>query len=170
MSRNPIKGMLTKKVNLCTDLEARSRADALQAELATLHPDDDETLAGNPRRSEVLAELRTIVDDAEAWTEFTIRASSRASRVGSVMGLAEAGEHISAGDVLAAEAALLADCVVAIDGEPVKLSGAEVAEWQQTWPDDMVQELVDAVRELAAGSTSAPFSRRLSESLATPKS
>lgn len=168
-------GRPTRDVELCTDLEVRERVDDLLAELDALPDDGDESLAGNPRRDAILEDLRTIQEDLSLWTAFTVQAPTREGRVFSTMNIArgvsnqdgdgasEADEFASA--TLTAEARLISDCVVAIAGEKVSLTHAQAEAMQRTWPDDLVQELVNAIRELGSDMTSVPFSQRLSQTL-----
>jgi hypothetical protein len=82
--------------------------------------------------------------------------------------LAESDE-LSAEAILDSEVKLLSDCLVGIAGEPVTLTEDDARVMQRQWPDDLVREILDAIRELAGDVTSVPFSRRASESLATPQ-
>lgn len=174
-------GRPTREVELCTDLEVRARVDALLGELEGLGDDDDESLAGNPRRDAILDELRTIQEDESLWTKFTVQAPTREGRVYSTLNIARGiassdddsendglneADHFAAAS-LTAEARLIADCLISIGGEKVSLTHAQAEAMQRTWPDDLVQELVDAIRELGSDMTTVPFSQRLSQTLGT---
>lgn len=162
-------GRPTRDVQLCTDMAARTRMDAIMRDLSELpKPGDDEPLAGDGRREKLLDDLRAIQEDDATWTTFTIQAPTRNGRIASARVLA-ASDDMDADSLLAAEAELIADCLVGIAGEPVIMVPPYVRVMQAQWPDDLVREILDAIRELGGDVTSVPFSRRVSESLATPE-
>lgn len=178
----------TRVVQLCTDVAVRERLDSLMREVDALPATEDESLAGDQRRESLVAEIREITDTADVWTAFTVKAPTRTGRVFSTFNLIDSrkdDEPESVGDdsaddagrsegdsvsdvTLRAEARLIADCLVAIDGNPVTLTFDQAEQMQQSWPFDLVQELVDAIRELGSDINSVPFSRRLSQTLKTP--
>lgn len=155
----------TSTIQLCMDATVRERTDTLMAALGALKT-DDEPLMGDPRRDEILAELRAISENTELWTSFTLQAPSHASKAAYMVAMAEQGD--TAQDrILAAEAAMLADCVVRIADQPVTLDEGDAMAMLEGWPDALTQELVEAINDLGATMVTAPLSRRLSETLAT---
>lgn len=156
-------------IHLCTDVHVRARIQALMDELEAMPDDADESLIGNPRRDEIVAELDAIQNDEANWTAFTVQAPTREGRVKAVVTLSQ-GETDADGKseaMLHAEATLVANCLIAIGGEPVDLSVEDAMEMQERMADDLFQELVDAIRQFGTDVNSVPFSQRLSRILET---
>lgn len=174
-----------RTVPLCTDTEAKKELNALMDELESMQEVDDEPLSGNPRRDEIINRLKEMNENPSIWTEFVIQAPTRKGRVSSLMTLANVSNMAEATrgpDIdkdnpqafseaaLTSEADLIADCLVAIDGNRVELSLDQAKRIQSSWPNDLVQELVQAIQELGSDVNSAPFSQRLSDTLSIPTS
>lgn len=155
-----------REVQLCVDVAARVEIDSLIGELESL-PTDDESLAGDPRRDEIVARLAELNADESIWTAFVVQAPTRSGRIKSVMTIAASEDDDRPDAVLDAEAELLADCLVAIGGQRVTLTVEQAGRMQHSMPDDLVQELVNAIREFGSDVGSVPFSQRLSHALET---
>lgn len=157
-------------VSLCTDVTIRERVDALMAALAALPQVEDESLAGDHRRDALVADLRAVTDDTTAWTAFTIQAPTHAGRMAFMSALADMDDDTSRGGaVTLAEAALLVNCLTAVDGQPVTLTDDDAMGIIGQWPDELTRELVDAINDLGGVAASVPFSRRVSETLTPPQ-
>lgn len=168
-------------ITLCTDPQARIRLDGLIAELDSHQPNPDESLAGDPRRDQIVEQIRALNDDRSIWTEFTVRAPTREGNVFSVMNAADVGDSEDSDEgstkadrtseaILHAEARLISDCLVAVDGNPVSVTFAQAEQMQREWPADLINDLAGAVRDFGSDVNSIPFSQRLSLILETDTS
>lgn len=157
----------TRALSLCTDPAARTRVDQLMDQISALPKSDDESLAGDPRRDELMAELKTLAE-GPGWVEFVVRAPTHTAKVRyqSALSDAEKGDNFTE-RLIAAEASMVADCLASIDGNPVNLTVEQAHRMLESWPEDLTNEIVDAVNDLGGSLLSVPFSRRLSQTLGT---
>ena len=159
----------TRVLDLCLDRQVRERVDALMASLAALPSSDDEPLAGNPARERIVAELAEL-QNAPGWTKFTVQSPTHEDKMRYQVTLADrdAGEDVT-DRLTAAEATMIARCVIAIDGNDVSLNEDAARLMLKRWPDDLTGELVTAINDMGGQVVTVPFSQRLSAILTTPE-
>lgn len=159
----------TRTLSLCFDTAVRERIEELTRQLAT-RPVDDEPLAGDLVADAARAELKAISDDDSLWTSVVIKAPTSRARTGLQVALADdknTGQPVQR--VQDVYASLLVDCVAAIDGNDVHLDVDQAHEILDSWPDELTQEIIEAINDMGTSVASVPLSQRLSAILTTPE-